>query len=139
MNLKSGYGQTYRIAREEGSEPRDPAGFIMPCRRGHIYVHGRELLGAFIGRGPTARKLAALPGVKLHTDGDDGITITFAPERFAAVATLIRPKRKRQLSAEQKAALIARLSARRRPAESGSRVLASDRIPADDQTAVLAA
>jgi hypothetical protein len=45
MNLKARYGQTYRIAREEGSKPKDPAGFIIPCKRGHIYVHGRELLG----------------------------------------------------------------------------------------------
>lgn len=98
MNLKARYGDKYRITREEGSEPRDPAGFIIPCRRGHIYVHGRELLAAFVGRGPTAKRLAALPGVKLHTDGDDGITVTFAPERFAAVAAIFsqsarRPKR----------------------------------------------
>jgi hypothetical protein len=45
MNLKARYGQTYRIAREEGADRNDPAGFVIPCKRGHIYIHGRELLG----------------------------------------------------------------------------------------------
>jgi hypothetical protein len=45
MNLRSSYGDKYRIAREEGADRHDPAGFIIPCKRGHIYVHGRELLG----------------------------------------------------------------------------------------------
>jgi hypothetical protein len=33
------------VTREEGADRHDPAGFIIPCKRGHIYVHGRELLG----------------------------------------------------------------------------------------------
>ena len=108
MNLKARYGQTYRIAREEGSETRDPYGDIIPCRNGaHVYLHGQSTLGVFVRRGPTAKRIASLPGVRVTQDGDDGITVTFAPERFAAVAALIRPKRKRKLSAAHRATLLA--------------------------------
>jgi hypothetical protein len=61
MNLKARYGGKYRISREEGADRHDPAGFIIPCKRGHIYVHGPELLGvATNGRGPIVKQLLAL-------------------------------------------------------------------------------
>ncbi len=61
MNLKARYGKSYRIAREEGAEPNDPAGWIIPCKRGHIYAHGRELLAVATDRqGPIVKQLLAL-------------------------------------------------------------------------------
>ncbi len=107
MNLKARHGQTYRIAREEGADRHDPAGFVIPCKRGHIYAHGRELLGvATNGRGPIVKQLAALSGVRITQDGSDGINATFGPELFAAVAAVVRPKRKRKLSAAHRAKLL---------------------------------
>ncbi len=108
MNLKARYGRTYRIAGEEGSKPRDPAGFIIPCRRGHpIDVHGWNLLGvATNGRG-LVKRLLAVPGLKVTQDGDDGINAKFPPESFAAVAAIVRPKRRRKLSAAHRAKLLA--------------------------------
>jgi hypothetical protein len=47
-------------------------------------------------RGPTARKLAALPGTTLHQDGDDGVMVLFPIEMFPAVAALMHPKRRRK-------------------------------------------
>ncbi len=108
MNLKARYGDKYRIAREKGSKPRDPAGFTIPCRRGHpIYAHGRNLLGvATNGRG-IVKRLLAVPGLKVTQYGDDGINAVFPPESFAAVAAIVRPKRRRKLSAAHRAKLLA--------------------------------
>jgi hypothetical protein len=108
MNLKARYGHTYRIAREEGADRNDPANFIIARKRGHIYVHGRKLLGvATNGRGPTVKRLAALPGLTVVQDGSDGINATFGIELFKAVAAIIRPKRRRRLSPEHRAKLVA--------------------------------
>ena len=75
MNFKECYGDKYRISREEGAEANDPAGFIIPCKRGHIYVHGRELLGvATKGRGPIVKQLLALT-VKPGGRGTRGFTL----------------------------------------------------------------
>jgi hypothetical protein len=139
MNLKARYGQTYRIAREEGADRHDPAGFIIPCKRGHIYVHGRELLGvATNGRGPIVKQLSALPGVKISQDGSDGVNAVFSPEQFAAI---VRPKRKRKLSAAHRAKLIA-ASRPFRPKNSASKCrnseLGRDGTGADGQSAALA-
>jgi hypothetical protein len=57
-------------------------------------------------RGSTARKLAALPGVTLWQDGSDGVTVLFPVEMFPEVAALMHPKRRRQLSTEQRAKLL---------------------------------
>jgi hypothetical protein len=108
MNLKARYGQTYRIAREDGADRHDPAGFIIPCKCGQIYAHGRELLGiATNGRSPIVKRLATLPGHKVTQDGGDGTNARFKPELFAAVASIVRPKRKRKLSAAHRAKLLA--------------------------------
>jgi hypothetical protein len=80
MNLKARYGQTYRIAREEGADRSNAAGFTISCRRGHhIYVHSQKLLGvATNGRGPIVKRLSAWQRAKLRPrrrgDGDPAPT-----------------------------------------------------------------
>ncbi len=84
---------------------------ILPCQRGHIYPHGGDTLAASTnGRGPTARKLAALPGVILHQDGTDGVTVLFPVAMFDDVAALMLPRRRRTLSPEARAAAGERLA-----------------------------
>jgi hypothetical protein len=62
--------------------------------------------------GPTARKLAALPGVTLWQDGSDGVTVLFDLAQFAEVAKLMHPRRRRRLdlTAAQRAEIGRRLA-----------------------------
>jgi hypothetical protein len=60
-------------------------------------------------RGPIARRLAALPCIRAVQDGDDGINLVFHVSDFAKVAAILKPRRKRQLTPEQKADRVARL------------------------------
>jgi hypothetical protein len=81
----------------------DPWLTIIPCRAGHIYPHGGDVLAAWTDRrGPVARKLARLPGVTVHQDGDDGLTVLFTVDRFPAVAEIMHPRRRRQVSAAER-------------------------------------
>ena len=106
LNLKARFPR-YRIAREEGSEQNDPAGWIIPAKYGHVYAHSEELLAvATIGRG-IVRRLLTVPGLRIVQDGSDGANCIFPPTSFDAVAGIIRAKRRRQLSPKQRARLIA--------------------------------
>jgi hypothetical protein len=143
MNLKARYGDKYRISREEGADRHDAAGFIIPCKRGHVYRHSSALLGvATNGRGPIVKQLAALPGVRITQDGSDGVNAVFSPDQFAAVAAIVRPKWKRKLSDRQKAVLAAGRKPFKRKIDvenERSSELGRDRMTADGQTVGLAA
>jgi hypothetical protein len=56
-----------------------------------------------------ARQLAALPGVRIHQDGGMGgeMTFLFDVSLFDQVAVSVKPRRRRRLSDEQQARLIA--------------------------------
>jgi hypothetical protein len=116
VDLKAQFGDRFRITYEEsysadrgdGARAQDPWLLIMPCRYGRIYPHGGDLLGASTDRrGATARALAALPGVRVVQDGSDGINVTFPKAEFEAVAAIMKPKRRRVLTAEQRERLVA--------------------------------
>ena len=107
VNLKERFGKRYRVRYEEsyyvehGSRAwgDDPWLQVIPCDLGHIFPHGGNLLAASTNRrGATAKKLMALPGVTVHQDGDDGVTVLFPVESFDQVAALMRPKRRRVVS-----------------------------------------
>src|SRR4051812_47664134 len=109
INLREQFGRQYRIghdpayAAEHGGRGRtdDPWLQILLCRRGHIYPHGGDLLGvATNSRGSTATAIATLPGVIVVQDADDGINAIFPLSMFEQIAQLIKPRRKRQLSAQ---------------------------------------
>jgi hypothetical protein len=111
INLRERYSKRYRIeydpayVAEHGKRARadDPWLQTIPCQRGHLYPHGGSLLGvATNGRGPTTAAIARLPGVTVVQDGDDGINAVFPPELLPKVAALVKPRRKRQLSPEQR-------------------------------------
>jgi hypothetical protein len=111
INLRERYGKRYRIefdpahAAEHGKRSRfdDPWLQLVPCQRGHIYPHGGNMLGvATNGRGSTAVALSRLPGVTVVQDGDDGINAIFPAELLPKVAALVKPRRKRQLTPEQR-------------------------------------
>jgi len=57
-----------------------------------------------------ARRLAAVEGVELRQDGDDGCNFRFHVDRFDAVAEVMKPRRRRRLSPEQRAKCADRLA-----------------------------
>jgi hypothetical protein len=98
------------VAHEHKPEVRqsdDPWLLVIPCQFGHIYPHSATHLGfASNGCGQVAKTVAALPGATITQDGSDGMNITFPVELFDQVAALVKPRRKRQLTPEQRAKLI---------------------------------
>jgi hypothetical protein len=119
VNLRELFGRQYRVTYEESYYAErgarawadDPWLQVIPCRAGHIYPWGSAMLAASIDtRGSTARKLAALDFTTVHQDGSDGMTILFPVERFPQVAALMHPKRRRQMTEEQRQAAAERLA-----------------------------
>ena len=119
INLKERFGDVYKVGHEEsyhadrGENARtvDPWYMQIPCQHGHIYPHGRDVLAASTNtRGGIARKLAALDCTTVVQDGSDGINATFHVRDFERVAQLMKPKRRRRLTGEQRRAAAERLA-----------------------------
>ena len=108
IDLRDLFGDTYRILNELGGKQHqysDPWEAIIPGMYGDIYPHGGNLLGvATKKRGGIARRLADLPFTTVTQDGDDGMNLTFELEHFDTVAEIVRSRRRRQMSDEQRAA-----------------------------------
>jgi hypothetical protein len=111
IDLKERFGRKYRVAYEASYEAErgrcarghEPWLLIIPCRFGHIYPQGGELLAASTNhRGPIAHRLASLPCVRMLQDGDDGINVALNVEDFAKVARVMKPRRRRMLSSEKR-------------------------------------
>ena len=121
VNLLEAFGRDYKITFDPAYDRRrvprrclDPWMMQLPCRgKGVcIYPHGRDRLAVELdGRPGLAKKLAGIPGVELWQDGDGEKTFLFPVDRFTEVAAVVKPHRRRRLSAEQRAELAARLLA----------------------------
>jgi hypothetical protein len=107
IDLNERFANDYRVRHEDDRETRlghDPWHYVIRCDHGEIYPHGAEMLGAATNkRGPIAKRLAALRCVKVTQDADDGVNVVFHVDDFPAVAAVMRPKRRRRLSPEQRA------------------------------------
>ena len=99
IDLAEQFGRRYRVQYEPAYSaqygPRarvnDPWLRIIPCRAGHICPWDGSTLAAVTNKaGPTARKLAALPGVTPWQDGSDGTTVLFDAADFGRVAKIMR-------------------------------------------------
>ncbi|MGA2035031.1 MAG: hypothetical protein ABSG68_22505 [Thermoguttaceae bacterium] len=119
MNLRERFGRRYRVEYEEsyfaqyGLNARvdDPWLQIIPCQYGHIYPWGVDRLAASTDRrGGVARRIAALAFIEVWQDGDDGITALFPLDKFDEVAALMKPRRRRQMTEEQRRAAVERLA-----------------------------
>jgi hypothetical protein len=104
IDLKQLAGKRYRLDYDPARQKRDDDPWLLtiPCRHGHIYPHSAELLGIATNTRTTGLKLAKLPGVEMWQDGDDGCNLTFPPHVFAKVASVVKPKRRKVLSEEQR-------------------------------------
>lgn len=105
INLKEMLGKRYRITWDEAKEPKtkaDPWLMQIPCRYGMIYPYGGKLLAVECDYHPgLGRRLRDL-GLVLSQGGDQEKTFLFPMERFEEVAAIVKPKKKRQLTEEQR-------------------------------------
>lgn len=111
INLRERFGERYRVTLEPPAKTwHDPWYHLIVCQHGHIYPHGGDLLGfASARRGPVANRVAALPYAQVTQDADDGMNITFPVEHFDEVAAIVKPRLRRRLSEQQRAACTERL------------------------------
>jgi hypothetical protein len=111
-NLQSLFGNRFRTehdpAAKTPSEKADPWMMTLPCQNGDIYPHGADRL-AVECKTKTAHKLMAMSGITVHQQGDTEWTLLFDVAMFDAVAAIVKPRRRRRLSEEQKAANVERL------------------------------
>jgi hypothetical protein len=96
----------------------------IPCKHGHISIHGLDSLAAYCDRPRIFAGLLAVPGVRVHQRGDSELTVTFAPGRLPAVAAVLKARKRRTLSPEQRAALQDRLAVIRTRRNGGGKVAA---------------
>jgi hypothetical protein len=114
--MKKQFGAEYKVVQDEsanvpGQSSADRRWLQqIPCKYGHVYLHGEDTLGAYAKGRIVAGKLAALPGVRVHQRGDCEVTVVFPHDVFPAVAALLRPRKRRRLSKEQAASGAARLA-----------------------------
>ena len=143
INLRDRFGSEFHVWRECHDDCRqnpeefdrvagsDPHRMIIPCQFGHFYVHGDQMLGASTkSRGPTAKRLSALLCVRVVQDADDGINVIFDAADFDAVAEIMKPRRRRRLTAEHKAKLAQSNLGHRFTPASGARSRGLKRAPA---------
>jgi hypothetical protein len=115
-NLKALFGDRYRIGHDPSAvtwgERADPWAMTLPCRGGVvIYPHGDGMLAVEIDyHRHLAKRVGAIPGIRLHQGGDRERTFLFPLELFDRVAELVKPRRRRRLSPEHREASRARLA-----------------------------
>lgn len=108
LNLEVEFGRRWRIELDEaaGGRRKDPWLFTIPCRNGHLYPAGPDLIGAATNRaGAIVRKLRTIPGVVVEVDGDDGANFTFTRAALRYVVRVMKPRSCRKLSPAHAAAL----------------------------------
>lgn len=129
INLKERFGKVYRIKHDEAvqerAERKDPWMMIITCKWGIIYPQGGTKLAAEVDRHPTAaRALQKMAGVEQTQEGDLELenTFVFDVSLFDQVGEVLKPKRRRVLTAEHKAKAVAALALAKRQAETTAKV-----------------
>ncbi len=111
VNLREVFGHRFRIEMEEsyfaqygpGARTDDPHYQVIPGGRGDVYAWDTERLAASTHTsGNTATKLKGLPFVEVWQDGTDGCTVIFPVTRLNDVATLLKLRRRRCISEQER-------------------------------------
>ncbi|MDX6768929.1 MAG: hypothetical protein SF051_05310 [Elusimicrobiota bacterium] len=115
-NLKEQFGDRYKV-RDDGTDDSDrkerPWCLEIPCRYGAIYPHSGD--GRLAARADSARmskRLEAL-GYPVVQRGDQELVCVFPPADLERVADVLQARRRRKLTAEQRAKQAIILSAAR--------------------------
>jgi hypothetical protein len=118
INLRQRFGDLYKVQFEESYYAERPEFrseeapwlMVIPCLNGHICPWGGRLLAACTRTaGPVARRLKKLPFAQVAQDGDDGANVLFDVRHFDEVAKIMKPRRRRRLSDQQKRESVERL------------------------------
>jgi hypothetical protein len=115
-NLKELFGDRFKIGHDPAAvtwgEKSDPWMMTVLCKGGVvIYPFSDGKLAVEIDyHGGVAKQVAAIPGVRSHQDGDNEHTFVFPLELFDEVAAIVKPRRRRRMTEEQKAISRARLA-----------------------------
>jgi hypothetical protein len=136
IDLEVEFGRRWRIELDEAASGRrrDPWLLTIPCRNGHLYPAGPDLIGAATNRpGAIVRKLRAIPGVTVEADGTDGANVIFTRAALRHVARVMKPRSCRKLSPSHAAAL-ARGRLSKKPPSSGE--ISSAGSPIDGRPAL---
>ncbi len=108
INLQERFGRRCRVSWEADGATRfqwpeadRPWLMEIRCHRGVVYPVGGDILAA-VGRGPrTCARLRALPGL-LTVRGDLEPVVTFPADQAEAVLSVLKPYRRRQVSAGER-------------------------------------
>ena len=119
INLLEWFSKRYRVSYDQAYNPKgkprsclDPWMMQIEGRYGTVYPYGGEVLCLEIDRHvKLANRIANLPGVTVHQEGDDERTLLFDVSLFEKVARLVKLKRRRRLSEKQRREKAARLAA----------------------------
>jgi hypothetical protein len=111
-NLRALFGDRFQIghdpAAETAAERNDPWMMMLPCENGVIYPHGANRL-AVECKTKTAHKLMAISAITVQQHGDTECTLLFNLAMADQVFGIVKPRKRRKLSEEQKAANVERL------------------------------
>lgn len=116
MDLKQRFGRRFRVRWEDGYKCALPAErwwyAIIPAHkgRGHVYVHGPDVLGLATTRKLGLRVLSSIKSAQLLQDGDDGVNLSFAPDDLEAVHRIVKLKIRPRLTPEQRKAMSDRMA-----------------------------
>ena len=110
INLLEQYGDEFKVgfdpAYSAAGVPRsklDPHYMRIECQKGIIFPHNDTRLTAEVeGRQVTRTRLRNLDCTTVIQDGDEFVAVTFDIQDFESVAAVMRPRRRRQVSAEQR-------------------------------------
>ncbi len=113
INLKERFGDRHPVKHEEsyvadrgdGARAEEPWLMIIPCKHGHLYPHGGDLLGVSTnGKGAISNKIRELACTRVVQNSDVGVNATFHVDDFDQVAEVMKPHRRRQWTDEQREA-----------------------------------
>ena len=122
---------------DEKGRAEEPWLMIIPCirNRGHIFPWGGTLLAASVDKRGLIRPLMKIASCRIVQDAYDGATITFEQADFAKVARVMKPRRRKQISEEERKRL-AELSRRHgfKPGHISKRWHSDEKTPFEGQT-----
>jgi hypothetical protein len=109
------YGDCFRVWNEledrRAYDRDDPWDLILPGWSGFVAPHGgTKLVACTRSQITTRRLLATVPGAVIVQDGADGQNVTFDADHLAAVACLLRVRKRRHLTDAQRQAFGERLA-----------------------------
>jgi len=107
VDLAARFGARYRLREEAAGvtwveTPEDERIWLweLPCRYGVVYPYGGDLLAA-VATGRVRQRVGRLPCIRSRR-GDEELVVTFPVDDAEAVLTLLRPYRRRQVSAAER-------------------------------------